>query len=58
MEYMRNSFKTHIKQLKNNQSVMRNAVTEIGNKFDALNRKLKEAAKQTSDIEEKILENK
>ena len=37
---------------------MNNIVTEIGNRFDALNNRMEEAEEWITDIEDKIIENK
>jgi len=44
------------KRIKQNQSEMKNALTDHGNRIDAKNSRLKEAEEQISDPEDKVME--
>ena len=49
---------THIKNLKKNESEMKNTISKIGNRLDAMNSRPEEAEESiNADLEDKIMEN-
>ncbi|KAF0878760.1 LORF1 protein, partial [Crocuta crocuta] len=55
VEDFRETLTTEIKHLKKNQSGMKHAITEIGNRFDSMNTRLEEADELVSEREDKIM---